>query len=95
MARSENDGWDFIKVGETYQYKEDGDGIGTAVIGMVKIVEDNSDAGYYNFLARVAEGKTALKVWGKQPFIVSHKKNIGGIYSGMPQFYEEPCYIVD
>ena len=95
MARSENGGWDFIKVGETYQYKEDGGGIGTAVVGMVKILENNSDDEYYRLQVQVVEGKTALKIWGDKPFPVMHMKNIGGIYSGMPQFYEEPCYVMD
>lgn len=95
MARSENGGWDFIKAGETYQYKEDGGGIGTAVVGMVKILENKSDKEYYKFLVQVVEGKTALKLWGKEPFQVGHIKNMGGIYSGMPQFYEEPCYMMD
>ena len=92
MARSENGGWDFIKVGKTYQYKEDGGGIGNAVVGMVKILEDTSDDEWYNFLVQVTEGKTALEVWGDKPIPVGHKKNIGGIYSGMPQFYETPVY---
>ncbi len=95
MARSEDDGWDFIKAGETYQYKEDGGGIGTAVVGMVKILGDNSTDEIYSFLVQVVEGKTALKIWGSKPFSVGHAKNIGGIYSGMPQFYEEPCYGMD
>ena len=42
MARSENNGWDFVKVDETYQYKEE-IGPGLAMIAMVKILEDNSD----------------------------------------------------
>ena len=95
MARSENGGWDFIKQGETYQYKEDGGGIGTAVIGMVEILEDNSGDEYYNFKVRVVQGNHALRVWGNEPFDVGHAKNIGGIYSGMPQFYKEPEYAFD
>ena len=94
MARSENAGWDFIKVGETYQYKEEGFGIGSAIIGMVEILEDTSDDEWYRFLVQVVEGGTALKAWGNKPFPVAHKKNIGGIYSGMPQFYETPEYFM-
>ena len=95
MARSENGGWDFIKVGETYQYKEDTGGIGSSVVGMVKVLEDNSDGAWYNFLVQVVKGKTALSAFGDKPFPVGHRKNIGGIYSGMPQFYKEPEYTVD
>lgn len=95
MARSEDGGWDFVKQGETYQYKEDGGGIGTAVVGMFEILEDNSDDEFYSFLVRVVEGNHALKVWGREPFSVGHRKNIGGIYSGMPQFYETPEYMFD
>ena len=93
MTRSENNGWDFIKVGETYQYKDDGIGIGNATIAMVKILEDTSDDDWYNFKVKVVEGDKALKEWGTKPFNVGHKKNIGGVYSGMPQFYETPEYI--
>ena len=93
MARSENGGWDFIKVGGIYQYKEDG--FGGASVGMVKVLEDTSDEEWYRFLVQVVEGKAALKLWGNKPFPVAHKKNIGGIYSGMPQFYKEPQYMMN
>ena len=93
MARPENNGWDFVKVGEVYQYKEEvGASIGGAVIAMVKILEDNSDDNWYCFTVQITEGKSALDIFGSKPFPVAHEKNIGGIYSGMPQFYEEPCY---
>lgn len=92
MARSENNGWDFVKVGKTYQYKEDGIGIGNAVIAMVEILEDNSDGEFYAFLVKRVKGG---KEFGDEPFEVSHKKNIGGIYSGMPQFYKEPEYMME
>lgn len=36
MARANNGGWDFIKVGQQYQYKEDG------IIAIVTVLEDNS-----------------------------------------------------
>lgn len=94
MARSENNGWDFIKVGETYQYKEEVSPIGGAVIGMVKILEDNSTDEQYDFLVQVVEGETALKTFGEKPFQVWHAKNIGGIYSGMPQFYKTREYSI-
>ena len=91
MARSEDGGWDFIKVGNTYQYKEEM-GIGSAVIAMVEIIEDNSGDAFYSFVVKRVKGG---KEFGDKPFAVSHRKNIGGIYSGMPQFYEEPCYMMD
>ena len=91
MARSEDNGWDFIKVGETYQYKEDGGGIGTAIVAMVKILGDNSDEEYYHFVVKRVQGG---KAFGDEPFTVVHLKNIGGIRNGMPQFYETPEYMM-
>ena len=92
MARPENNGWDFVKVGGVYQYKEEGIGIGSAVVAMVEILGDNSSDEFYDFTVKRVKGG---KEFGDMPFGVSHKKNIGGIYSGMPQFYEEPCYMMD
>ena len=43
MARAVNKGWDFVKVGETYQYKEDW------FIAMVTVLEDLSDDNNYHF----------------------------------------------
>jgi hypothetical protein len=86
MARANNNGWDFIKVGKEYQYKED------HFVGMVKILEDNSDEEMYRFKIQVM--KANCKDIGPEPFDVSHSKNPGGYYSGMLQFYETPEYIV-
>ena len=59
---------------------------------MVEILEDNSDEEYYSFLVKRVKGG---KAFGDEPFTVGSLKNIGGIYSGMPQFYEEPVYLMD
>jgi len=93
MARPERNGWDFVRVGKVYQYKEEW-GIGRALIAMVEILEDTSDDKYYNFKIRPLKGTMELAEIGPEPFEVSHAKNIGGIYSGMPQFYEEPEYTI-
>lgn len=91
MARPERNGWDFVEVGKVYQYKEE-HGIGSALIAMVEILEDSSDADYYRFKVKPIKGTEMLAARGPEPFEVVHAKNIGGIYSGMPQFYEEPEY---
>ena len=92
MARSENNGWYFVKVGGIYHYNDDGICIVNAVIAMVKILEDNSNDEFYDFLVKRVKGG---KEFGDEPFEICHRKNIGGIYSGMPQFYEEPVYMMD
>ena len=69
----------------------EGIGIGSVVIAMVEILEDNSDKEFYRFLIKRVKGG---KEFGDEPFKISHRKNIGGIYSGMPQFYEEPVYMM-
>ena len=84
MARANNNGWDFIKVGETYQYKEDG------FIAMVRILEDNSDNDYYNFTLRVEKSNYEPPQNGQ--FTISSNKNDTGYYSGMLQFYKQPEY---
>ena len=47
MATSHDHGWDFVKVGETYQYKEDW------FIAIVTVLENNSDTENYVFKLRV------------------------------------------
>jgi len=94
VARSENNGWDFVKVGETYQYKEE-IGPGMAMIAMVKILEDNSSDEWYSFLVEPVKVNKPFDKEMTKPFTVGHAKNIGGIYSGMPQFYETPEYFME
>jgi hypothetical protein len=86
MARANNNGWDFIKVGGEYQYKED------HFIGMVKVLEDNSDDEMYRFKIQVL--KANCKDIGPEPFDVSHAKDPSGYYSGMLQFYETLEYVM-
>ena len=83
MSRGANKGWDFIKVGGIYQYKE------SPFIGMVEILEDNSDEEYYNFRVQAIEGTVPLL----EPFTVSLQKANTGVWNGMSQFYENPEYI--
>jgi hypothetical protein len=84
MARANNNGWDFVKVGKTYQYKEDG------FIAMVTILEDNSDEKYYRFKIRVEKSNFMPPQNGE--FEISHIKDLGGVYSGMLQLYETEAY---
>lgn len=82
-------GWDFIKVGGTYQYKEDW------LICEVTVLEDNSDDKYYKFKLQVE--KCNLKQppnseYGIGIFEITYIKKISGFYSGMLQFFEKPCY---
>ena len=84
MARANNNGWDFVKVGNLYQYKED------SFIAMVTIVEDNSNNDYYNFKLRVEKSNYEPPQNGE--FEISNIKGDSGYYSGMLQFYQEPEY---
>ena len=80
-------GWDFIKLGETYQYKED------SFVAMVKIIEDNSTDKYYSYKVRVEKSPIdPLKYWDNGEFEVIHTKDLDGYYSGMSQFYEDEEY---
>jgi len=83
MSRGANGGWDFIKVGGVYQYKE------SPFIGMVEILEDNSDDEYYSFKVQAVEGNMAIP----EPFTVSLLKSNNAIWHEMCQFYEVPEYI--
>jgi len=78
--RANNNGWDFIKVGKTYQYKE------SVFIAMVTITEDNSTNNEYHFKLRVEKANMTPPQNGV--FEISHIKNFTGIYSGMLQLYE-------
>ena len=82
MARANNGGWNFIRVGNIYQYKED------YVIWMVKILEDNSTDEEYRFKIEPLAGNYKLV----EPFEVSHVKDVGGMWNDMLQFYETPVY---
>ena len=84
MARANNNGWDFIKVGNQYQYKED------SFIAMVTIIEDKSDDKYYSFNLRVERSNYPPPQNGQ--FDIVNIKDDTGYYSGMLQFYENPEY---
>ena len=85
MATIHNNGWDFVKEGETYQYKEGG------LIGMVKILENKSTDEEYRFLIKFL--KSTFDV-GEDPITISGTKRIDGHYSGMCNFYEHEEYWV-
>ncbi len=82
MARPKPGGWDFIKVGEEYQYKED------MLICTVLILEDRSDDESYCFKVKPLEANINI---GHDSFVVGHAK-MPGAYSGQAQFYERPEY---
>lgn len=84
MARANNGGWDFVKVGKTYQYKEDG------WIAMVTIMKDNSNDEQYAFDLRVEK---STEDWGLREFDIANVKGDSGYYSGMLQIYERPEYM--
>ena len=87
MSRANKGGWDFVKVNETYQFKED------SMIAKVTILEDNSDEGYYRFKLRVENSNLDLsKMPDLQEFDISHVKDLDGYYSGMLQLYENDEY---
>ena len=85
MSRPVNGGWDFVKAGEIYQYKE------SPMIAMVRVLEDNSDDEWYNFKVRVL--KSTHDISSKE-FTVGHVKDCPGIYNEMQQFYEDEEYVV-
>ena len=83
MSRA-NEGWDFIKVGKVYQYKED------IFVAMVKVLEDNSAEDFYKFKLQVLASN--LDMAGEE-FDIEHQKDTGGYWNGMLQLYESPEYI--
>jgi len=87
MARANNGGWDFVKVGETYQYKED------YLIAMITILEDNSTDEEYCFKIRFE--KANIDMGTDVEIDISHIKNLDGVYSGMLQIYEKEEYICE
>ena len=56
-----------------------------------KVLEDNSDKDFYSFKLKPLYGNKELR--SPEPFEITHAKNIGGIYSGMPQLYETAEYV--
>ena len=90
MARANNGGWDFVKVGGTYQYKEETFPM-SSFIAMVKILEDNSTEDAYEFKLQVEESNVDPPT-ENGIFDVGYTKKSDGYYSGMPQFYELPEY---
>lgn len=85
MSRANNNGWDFIKVGGEYQYKEDW------LIASIKIIEDNSNEREYRFKAQAIEATDDM---GDGIFTFSQAKDIDGYWSGMVQVYEQDEYMV-
>lgn len=90
MARANNGGWDFVKVGGTYQYKEETFPM-SSFIAMVKILEDNSTEDAYEFKLQVIESNETPPT-ADGVFEISNIKKSDGYYSGMPQFYPTPEY---
>jgi len=81
----ENDGgWDFVKLGGIYQYKEEG------VIYIVEIIEDKSTEKEYKFVLK----PLACTLYSLKPFEISFVKNNTGYWNNMPQFYEEAEYVL-
>ena len=83
MARAVHNGWDFVKIGNSYQYKESG------VIAEILILEDTSDETKYEFKVKVL--KSNFKAIPKQ-FTIYHTKTENGYYNDMIQIYEEDEY---
>lgn len=84
MARANNGGWDFVKAGGIYQYKEEGH------VCMVKILEDNSNDLIYNFKLQVVASSSEFNPG--EEFKVKHTKNPGGYWNEMIQLYETAEY---
>jgi hypothetical protein len=85
MARANDHGWDFVKVGGLYQYKEDG------FLAWVTILEDNSNEKQYKFKLQV-EKCNYPEPPQEGVFNISHVKDLNGVYSGMSQLYEQGEY---
>jgi hypothetical protein len=85
MARANEYGWDFVKVGKIYQYKE------YPLIAMVTVIEDNSTEDEYRFRLRV-EKSNLKEEHTPLEFNISSTKNDKGYYSNMMQLYETEEY---
>ena len=88
MARSSANygyGWDFVKDGGVYQYKEGG------YVAIVKVWVDHSTDTQYEFhLMILAENHEC----GQKEIILIARKGITGTYNDAAQLYEEPEYIM-
>ncbi len=49
MSTAQNNGWDFVKIDETYHYKEG------SFIAMISIIDDKSDEKNYRFTIKILE----------------------------------------
>ena len=85
MARANNKGWDFVKVGGVYQVKED-----FATYG-IRVLEDNSTEEQYIFVVKPTYSSHEMS---PEPFTISHCKNLDGVYNGMLQIYERDEYVM-
>jgi len=84
MARANNGGWDFVKVGGIYQYKEEW------LIGMFEVIQDKSNVEFYEFELRPLLTNVDI---GENTFNISHVRNPGVYWSGMQQLYKDPEYV--
>ena len=85
MSSASNHGWDFVKVGGVYQYKE------SFFIAMITILEDNSTDKMYDF--KIEFGKNNSKsIKPGTVTTISHVKDFDGAYSGMMQIYKNAIY---
>lgn len=83
MGTAHNNGWDFVKVGSIYQYKED------SCICRIEILEDLSNNEYYEFIVKVLESNWKFE---NTKFHISHSKDFTGYYNGMLNIYEQDEY---
>jgi len=83
MSTAQNNGWDFVKIGETYQYKEG------SFIAMISIIEDNSDEENYRFTIKILEAN-------REPLLIIcdifSQKKISFGYPGMCLIYKSIMY---
>jgi hypothetical protein len=86
MARANNHGWDFVKVGKTYQYKEY-----PPLLAIVTILKDNSTEDEYRFRLRVEKSNLKEEYTPKE-FNISSPKDLNGYYNNMIQLYENEEY---
>ena len=77
-------GWDFVQVGQTYQFKEE------HLIAMVKVMEDNSSFKEYRFKLRVEKANYPPPQNGE--FKISQIMDSDTYYSGMSQIFENEVY---